>query len=115
MMEKHRIMEIPPKQRMARQESLAREHSVEYKAALQRAVALEIPLAQSPSQYGTFNETRQGETSGGSEGESSILQSNRGTEGWDDFVKRFFDFDESGQVVFKRPASEEFRESFVRD
>nr|GFB24388.1 alpha/beta hydrolases superfamily protein [Tanacetum cinerariifolium] len=45
MLEKDPIMEIPPKQKMERQETLAREHSDEYKAALQRA---NPPLPQCP-------------------------------------------------------------------
>ncbi|TXG62836.1 hypothetical protein EZV62_009830 [Acer yangbiense] len=57
MLEKDRIMEIPANQRMERQESLAREHSVEYKAALERAVALDIPPSYSPLNYGTFHDS----------------------------------------------------------
>lgn len=56
-------MEIPAKQRMERQETLAREHTQEYKAALQRAVTLAVPHAYSPSQYGTFDEQEGGEHS----------------------------------------------------
>ncbi|KAJ6889514.1 hypothetical protein NC652_030314 [Populus alba x Populus x berolinensis] len=44
MVEKDHIMEIPAKQRMERQETLAREHSEEYRAALQRAVTLSVPM-----------------------------------------------------------------------
>ncbi|KAJ4728292.1 Sn1-specific diacylglycerol lipase alpha [Melia azedarach] len=106
MLEKDRIMEIPAKQRIERQESLAREHSVEYKAALQRAVALDIPLAYSPSQYGTFREMEEGETSGRSSEQTSLLSSRRdGRESWDEFVGRLFDVDESGQIVFKKSVS----------
>ncbi|XWS61183.1 hypothetical protein CRYUN_Cryun07bG0103800 [Craigia yunnanensis] len=71
-LEKDRIMEIPAKQRMERQETLAREHSEEYKAALQRAVTLSVPHAYSPSQYGTFDESEDGENSHKSSGESSV-------------------------------------------
>ncbi|KAF2315601.1 hypothetical protein GH714_040115 [Hevea brasiliensis] len=60
MLEKDHIMEIPVKQRMERQETLAREHTEEYKAALQRAVILAVPHAYSPSQYGTFDEQEEG-------------------------------------------------------
>ncbi|XP_022724391.1 uncharacterized protein LOC111281068 [Durio zibethinus] len=55
MLEKDRIMESPAKQRMERQETLAREHSEEYKAAFQRAATLSVPRAYSPSSYGTFD------------------------------------------------------------
>ena len=61
-------MEIPTKQRMERQKTLAKEHTEEYKAALQRAVTLAVPHAYSPSPYGTFDE--QDEHSAGSRGES---------------------------------------------
>ncbi|KAB1204840.1 hypothetical protein CJ030_MR7G015327 [Morella rubra] len=63
MLEKDGSMEIPAKQRMERQETLAREHTQEYKAALQRAVTLAVPHAYSPSQYGTFDEQEGGEHS----------------------------------------------------
>lgn len=103
MLEKDQIMAIPSKQRMERQESLAREHSVEYKAALQRAVALDIPLSYSPpSQYGTFHE---GETSDKSSEQTSFLSSKKRKESWNEFVGRLFDVDESGQMVFKKPVS----------
>ncbi|GMI75892.1 hypothetical protein like AT3G49050 [Hibiscus trionum] len=66
MLEKDGIMRVPAKQKMVRQESLAREHSEEHKAALRRAVALDIPQAYSPSTYGTFNEMEKAESSAGS-------------------------------------------------
>ncbi|XWS48454.1 hypothetical protein CRYUN_Cryun13aG0078400 [Craigia yunnanensis] len=72
MLEKDRIMEIPAKQRMERRVTLAREHSDEYKAALQRPVTLSVPHAYSPSQYGTFDESEDGENSYKSGGESSV-------------------------------------------
>ncbi|GAB4861742.1 hypothetical protein Ancab_036997 [Ancistrocladus abbreviatus] len=56
MLERDRTMEIPVNQRMERQNMLAREHSQEYKAALQRAAALDVPHSYPPSPYGTFNE-----------------------------------------------------------
>lgn len=95
-------MEIPVKQRMERQASLAREHSQEYKAALQRAVALDIPQAYSPSEYGTFQEM-EGENSGRSSEDISSVSFKRRKESWDGFVGRLFDVDESGQMVFKKP------------
>lgn len=56
-------MEIPEKQRMEREESLAREHNLEYKATLRRAVMLDVPHADSiSSQYGTFDKTQEDET-----------------------------------------------------
>lgn len=100
MREKDKIMAIPAKQRMKRQESLAREHSQEYKAALQRAIALDIPQAFSPYTYGTFHEMEGGENSAKSREE--ILSFNRRRESWDGFVERLFDEDDSGHMVFKK-------------
>lgn len=65
-------MEIPAKQRMERQETIAREHSQEYKAALQRAVTLDVPHAYSPSTYGTFDEDHVSNSTSSSGGESSF-------------------------------------------
>ncbi|XP_022757326.1 uncharacterized protein LOC111304726 isoform X1 [Durio zibethinus] len=70
-LEKDGIMQIPAKQKMERQESLARELGEEYKAALQRAVALDIPQAYLPSSYGTFHEMEEAEFSGRSSEEVS--------------------------------------------
>lgn len=101
MLEKDKIMEIPVKQRMERHESLAREHSQEYKAALQRAVALDIPEAYSPSEYGTFHEL-EGENSCRSSEDISSLPIKGRKESWDGFVGRLFEVDESGHMVFKK-------------
>ena len=54
MLENDSIMEIPVKQKMEQQETLASEHTEEYMAALQRAVTFSMPHAYSPSAYGTF-------------------------------------------------------------
>ncbi|GMN44899.1 hypothetical protein TIFTF001_014090 [Ficus carica] len=110
MLERDQIMEIPPTQRMERQESLVREHSEEYRAALQRAIALNIPHATLSSPYGTFNELEGGENSGrsgeensGRSGEeTSLLSFKKWRESWDNFIERQFDVDESGRMVFKR-------------
>ncbi|KAK6162341.1 hypothetical protein DH2020_002182 [Rehmannia glutinosa] len=63
MLEKERIMGIPPAQRMERQVSLAKEHMEEHRAAIERAVALDIPHAYSPPSYGTFQELEKGQNS----------------------------------------------------
>jgi len=105
MLEEDGALDIPVTQRMERQASLAKEHSEEHRAALQRAVALDVPDAYLPSVYGTFHEIDDG--GGGdswserSPGESSFLSSKRGRESWDGFVVRLFDTDESGQMVLK--------------
>ncbi|GAV92041.1 Lipase_3 domain-containing protein/Lipase3_N domain-containing protein [Cephalotus follicularis] len=105
MLEKDRSMEIPSKQKMDRQESLVREHSEEYRAALQRAVALDIPLAFSPSSYGTFRDVEEGETSGKSSGEVSSSSTKKRRESWDDLAERLFNTDEAGDMVYKRSVS----------
>lgn len=102
MLEKDQVMEIPAQQKMERQVSIVREHSEEYKAALQRAVALDIPHAYSSSPYGTFHEIDVGESSGRSSREDSSITSKKRKESWDDFVERLFDVDETGQMVFKK-------------
>ncbi|XP_021281300.1 uncharacterized protein LOC110414434 isoform X2 [Herrania umbratica] len=104
MVEKDEIMQIPAKQKMERQESLAREHSEEHKAAMQRAVALDIPQAYSPLSYGTFHEMEEAEFSGRSS-EVSELPSRKRRESWDEFVERLFEVDESGHMVFKKSVS----------
>lgn len=102
MMEEDRVMDIPVKQRMERQESVVREHNEEYQAALKRAVDLDIPLAYSPPTYGTFDDT-EGENSGKSTEECPSFSSSakRRRESWEGFVKRLFHVDASGQMVFK--------------
>ncbi|KAI5570015.1 hypothetical protein POPTR_012G142700v4 [Populus trichocarpa] len=104
MVEKDHIMEIPAKQRMERQETLAREHSEEYRAALQRAVTLSVPHAYSPSKYGTFDEVEEGEDSQRSSGESSFGSSKTGKirENWDELIERLFDKDVSGHMALKK-------------
>jgi hypothetical protein len=102
MLEKDRHMEIPAEQKMVRQESLAREHSEEYRAALRRAVALDIPQAYSPSSYGTFHEIDVEEDSGRSSDKGSSLSHNKRSESWNEFVGRMFDVDDTGHMVFKK-------------
>ena len=84
-------MEIPEEQKMERHESIAREHSEEYHAALKRAVALDIPQAYSPSLYGTFNQIDVGEDSGRSSVLGSSLSHKKRAQNWNEFVGRLFD------------------------
>lgn len=100
MREKDHTLEIPPKQRMERQDSLAKEHSQEYKAALRRAVTLDVPHAFLPSQYGTFDEKLDDEDSQQSVGSSA---KSTGRESWDELIERLFERDESGDMVLRRP------------
>ncbi|KAK9103633.1 hypothetical protein Sjap_020887 [Stephania japonica] len=103
MLEKDQIMEIPVKQRMERQQTLAREHSEEYKAALRRAVTLAVPDIHSPSVYGTFNKQENRRNSGEfSEGTSlGSSKKNSPKESWDELIGRLFERDESGHMVLK--------------
>lgn len=105
MREKDHTLEIPAKQRMERQESLAKEHSEEYKAALRRAVTLAVPHAFTPSRYGTFVEDEEEEDSQHSAGDCSTGSSARSKsiESWDEVIERLFERDESGLMVLKKP------------
>nr|GLL28176.1 uncharacterized protein LOC109146579 [Ipomoea trifida] len=102
--EKEAAMKIPETQRMERQQSLAKEHSEEYKAALRRAVTLEVPHAFSPSEYGTFDD-KDDECSDTSVGDSSTGSSkkSRGRVNWDEVIDRLFDKDDSGHIMLKKP------------
>lgn len=109
MLEQDPIMEIPAKQKMERQETLAREHGEEYKAALQRAVTLAVPHAFSPSRYGTFEEQEDKDShSNKSVGDSSSGSSKKSKprESWDELIERLFDKDESGHMVLKKSKPE---------
>ncbi|KAK2983525.1 hypothetical protein RJ640_023059 [Escallonia rubra] len=104
MLEEDHIMEIPAKQKMERQETLAREHSAEYKAALRRAVTLSVPHAYSPSPYGTFEEQEEREHPDRPSGDSSTGSSKKSKtrESWDELIERFFEKDESGHMVLRK-------------
>ncbi|KAM7494481.1 hypothetical protein LguiB_029090 [Lonicera macranthoides] len=107
MLEKDETTEIPVEQKMERQETLAREHSEEYRAALQRAVTLAVPHAYSPSPYGTFQEQDESEQSDKSNADSSLGSSKKSKtrESWNQAIERFFDKDESGHMLLKKPDS----------
>lgn len=101
-MESDPVMEIPPNQRMERREKIAREHSQEYRQALERAAALDVPHSYVPSPYGTFNDPEAGEQLNISSTEGSLASSKRRRESWGDFVGRLIDTDESGHMVLKK-------------
>lgn len=103
MLEKDHTIEVPPQQKMERHETLAKEHSEEYQAALRRAVTLAVPHAYSPSEYGTFDE--QEENSQRSLGNSSPGSStkNNAQESWDELIERLFEKDKHGHMVLKEP------------
>lgn len=92
MLERHQStdsLNIPVQQKMERQASLAKEHMEEHKAALQRAVALDVPQAYSPSAYGTFHDIEEGPDFG-KPGESSLTISQKRRESWDELAGRIF-------------------------
>ncbi|GAB2227684.1 hypothetical protein Droror1_Dr00009511 [Drosera rotundifolia] len=107
MLEKEEATEIPAKQKMERQENLARDHSQEHKAALKRAATLSVPHAYSPSEYGTFNpqedESEQSDASSSGRAPSGSLNK----ESWDQLVKRLLDKDKSGNIVLKDQQSDD--------
>ncbi|KAL8095884.1 uncharacterized protein LOC141689385 [Apium graveolens] len=100
MLEQDPIMEIPAKQKIERQKTLDKEHSKEYKAALQRAVTLAVPHAFLPSTYGTFEEKEVGENSNMSSGDS-WTESFKARESWDDLIEHLFEKTDSGNMVLK--------------
>lgn len=57
MEEEEQATAIPAPQKMDRKKSIVDEHKQTYKAALERAVSLNVPYAFSPS-YGTFDSDR---------------------------------------------------------
>lgn len=65
------------------------EHSEEHKAALARAVALDVPEAYLPSEYGTFQKAQ------------SMNDSAHGSSSWDELAARILDTDEKGESVLK--------------
>ncbi|XP_027110288.1 uncharacterized protein [Coffea arabica] len=108
MIEKDHSLDIPPRQKMEQQESIAREHSEEHKAALRRAVTLAVPHAFSPSQYGTFQD-EEGRQSHSTGGDSSSGSSNRSKakESWDELIERLFEKDDQGHMLLKKPLTDD--------
>lgn len=104
MLDKDEVMEIPSNQKMERQATLAREH----KAALRRAVTLEVPDAYSPSTYGTFDENSSGP---GDVLSSSLSASARQRLSWEELIERVFEKDESGHMVLRKTTSGEQSQS----
>ncbi|KAI3918717.1 hypothetical protein MKX01_042037 [Papaver californicum] len=104
MSEKDKFMEIPAKQKMERQQTLAREHTQEHKAALQRAISLAVPHAFAPSPYGTFDDDDGGSSSSASSSNKSSGSSkkNKPRESWDDLIERLFEKDVSGHMQLKK-------------
>ncbi|KAK6117622.1 hypothetical protein DH2020_048637 [Rehmannia glutinosa] len=109
MRDKDHMLEIPAKQKMERQKTIAKEHRDEHKAALHKAVTLAVPHAFSPFEYGTFDEKDDDDD----ESKNSIGDSSTGSttkdkskEDWDELIERLFERDESGHMVVKKTLSD---------
>ncbi|ONK79650.1 uncharacterized protein A4U43_C01F8530 [Asparagus officinalis] len=100
MLQKERTMAIPTSQKMERHETLARDHNEEHRAALRRAVTLEVPHAYYPSVYGTFDEGSREVAE-----VSSASAPTRARISWDELIERVFEKDESGKMVIRRTTS----------
>ncbi|XVE64241.1 hypothetical protein DITRI_Ditri07aG0085500 [Diplodiscus trichospermus] len=103
MLEKDRVMEIPAKQRMERQETMTREHIEEYKAALQRVVSVSVLHAYLPPLYETFDESEDGQNPRKYSDKSSVESSrkSKNKESWNELIE-LFDKGESGHLVLKK-------------
>ncbi|CAL9108668.1 unnamed protein product [Musa textilis] len=99
MLEKERLMVIPPMPRMERQKTIDREHSEEHEAALRRAVIMAVPDAYLPSTYGTFNDQS---TGGAGELHSAPSSSETRSSKLAEWIKQVFEKDESGEMVLRR-------------
>lgn len=92
-------MDIPPRQKMERQETLKRDHSEQHRAALRQAVVLAVPHAFSQSEYGTFSETSTDDGSVDASPTVSKQSTQRASSSWDEMIECLFDKDESGNMV----------------
>lgn len=102
-------MNIPPKQKMERQETLERDHNEEHRAALRRAVMLAVPHAFNPiPEYGTFDESSHNETGTSNNLDGSQFVSKLKSQGvsWNELIDSLFDRDESGRMVLRPSTSE---------
>ncbi|RWW11517.1 hypothetical protein BHE74_00011660 [Ensete ventricosum] len=99
MLEKERLMVIPPKPRMERQKTIDREHSEEHEAALRRAVIMAVPDAYLPSTYGTFNDQS---TEGARELQSAPSSSETRNLKLAEWIKQVFEKDDSGEMVLRK-------------
>jgi hypothetical protein len=84
MLEKEKIMEIPPSQRIDQER---RTHAEEQQVALQRVADLSIPDTYSTYRYGTFED-------------NSVCVEREGISAtWDRFISTAFETDETGKLV----------------
>lgn len=107
MIEKENALEIPRLQRMERQATLRGEHREEYRAALERAVSLNVPRAAS---YGTFDsdkfnwdDNEEDSLIAREPGDSS--QAGGGSQqrrNWENLLNNLFVRDAAGKIVLKR-------------
>ncbi|KAJ4730446.1 Sn1-specific diacylglycerol lipase alpha [Rhynchospora pubera] len=86
MLEKEKIMGIPPSQRMDQER---RTHAEEQQVAIQRIADLSIPDTCSPYRYGTFDDN------------SVCVETEGSSSTWGKFITKAFITDESGKLVPK--------------
>ncbi|KAL9691525.1 hypothetical protein QQ045_011949 [Rhodiola kirilowii] len=104
MHQKCQTMEIPPTQKMQRKQTLAKEHNDEHKAALQRAITLDIPHAYSPSgdeEHKDYVPVNTSFESSSSSSVSSTKKRNKLSGNWDELIERLFDKDDHGHMLIK--------------
>ncbi|KAK6121707.1 hypothetical protein DH2020_044575 [Rehmannia glutinosa] len=109
MRDKDHMLEIPAKQKMERQKTIAKETQRRAQGALHRVITLAVPHAFSPFEYGTFDEKDDDDD----ESKNSIGDSSTGSttkdkskEDWDELIERLFERDESGHMVVKKTLSD---------
>uniref|UniRef100_A0A7N0UHU5 Calmodulin-binding heat-shock protein n=1 Tax=Kalanchoe fedtschenkoi TaxID=63787 RepID=A0A7N0UHU5_KALFE len=101
---KIQTMEIPPTQKMERQQTLAKEHNEEHKAALRRAITLNIPHAYSPAGDEPQDDYMSESAHANLESSSSVGSTRRSKKlsgNWEDLIERLFDKDDHGQLLIK--------------
>lgn len=96
-------MQIPVEQKIVRQKSIVEDHDDEYRAAIMKAAALQIPMSPSPS-YGTFHDTEEGESSAAA---TSVWSFKGMRRKWNQFIDGQFpvDDDDSEHIIFKKEES----------
>ncbi|CAM6088917.1 unnamed protein product [Calypogeia fissa] len=94
------VVQVPPSQKMERQRTLAKELRNDRRAALERAVTLNVPFAFSPeendddeSDANSIVNDRQGNTTDTDQAESSLREENGSlgqSHNWNDLVEKLF-------------------------
>lgn len=107
MIEKEDALAIPRLQRMERQATLKGEHREEHRAALERAVSLNVPRAAS---YGTFDsdkfnwdDNEEDSLTASECGDSSQARGmSQQRRNWENLLDKLFVRDAAGKIALKR-------------